>query len=54
MTEYMAKAKETEKLNKFLVGTKALLFQLHLMGNDSNEAKEIIEKESKLIKEYIT
>jgi hypothetical protein len=26
MLEYMAKAKETEKLNKFLVGTKALLF----------------------------
>jgi hypothetical protein len=26
MVEYMAKAKETEKLNKFLVGTKALLF----------------------------
>ena len=54
MLEYMAKAKETEKLNKFLVGTKALLFQLHLMGNDSNEAKKVIEKESKLIKEYIT
>ena len=54
MLEYMAKAKETEKLNKFLVGTKALLFQLHIMGNDSNEAKEIVEKESKLIKEYIT
>ena len=54
MLEYMAKAKETEKLNKFLVGTKALLFQLHIMGNDSNEAKEVVEKESKLIKEYIT
>lgn len=54
MLEYMAKAKETEKLNKFLVGTKALLFQLHIMGNDSNEAREIVEKESKLIKEYIT
>jgi hypothetical protein len=26
MVEYMAKAKEVEKLNKFLVGTKALLF----------------------------
>jgi hypothetical protein len=24
------------------------------MGNDSNEAREIVEKESKLIKEYIT
>lgn len=54
MVEYMAKAKETEKLNKFLVGTKALLFQLHIMGNDSNEAKQVIEKENKLIKEYIT
>ena len=54
LVEYMAKSKEVEKLNKFLVGTKSLLFQLHLMGNDSNEAKEIIEKESKVIKEYIT
>ena len=54
MLEYMAKAKETEKLNKFLVGTKALLFQLHIMGNDSNEAKQVVERESKLIKEYIT
>jgi len=54
MLEYMAKAKEVEKLNKFLVGTKALLFQLHIMGNDSNEAREVVEKESKLIKEYIT
>ena len=54
MLEYMAKAKETEKLNKFLVGTKSLLFQLELMGNDSEEAKEVVEKERKLIKEYIT
>lgn len=54
MIEYMAKTKEVEKLNKFLVGTKALLFSLHLMGNDSPEAKQAIEKEVKLIKEYIT
>lgn len=54
LVEYMAKAKETEKLNKFLVGTKALLFQLHIMGNDSDQAKQVVEKESKLIKEYIT
>lgn len=54
MVEYMSKSIEVEKLNKFLVGTKSILLQLHIMGNDSDEAKNIINKESKLIKEYIT
>lgn len=53
LVEYMSKSIETEKLNDFLVGTKALLLQLHLMGDDSEEAKKIVEKEAEVIRDYL-
>ena len=54
MTEYMTKAIETNKLNKFLTATKSILLQLHIMGNESEDARKIVEKETNLIKDYIT
>lgn len=53
MVEYMAKAIEVNKLNKFLILTKSLLLQLHLMGSDSDQAKAIVDKESQLITDYL-
>ena len=39
-------------MNKFLVGTKSLLVQLHLMGENSGNS-EVFKKEVKYIKDYI-
>lgn len=43
----------SEKLNRFLVGTKAVLLQMQLLGTDSI-SKARIEQQQKLIKDYIS
>lgn len=52
LIDFLAKHISTTQLNKLLVGSKALLLQLHLTGNFAgNEA--IVEKEIKYIQDYL-
>lgn len=52
LIDYLSKYVEVEQMNKFLVGTKSLLVQLHLMGENSGNS-EVFKKEVKYIKDYI-
>lgn len=52
LIDFLAKHISTTQLNKLLVGSKALLLQLHLTGNFAgNEA--IVKKEIKYIQDYL-
>ena len=53
LIDYLSKYVEVEQMNKLLVGSKSLLVQLHLMGENSGNS-EVFKKEVKYIKDYLT
>ena len=52
LVEYLSKAVETQKLNDFMIGTRSLLFQLNVMGQESGNSK-IMQREIKYIQDFL-
>ena len=53
LIDYLTASIRTEKLNNFLVGTKALLLQMEIMGKESGNSKHFDEA-IKYIQEFLT
>ena len=52
LVEYLSKQVECTKLKDFMIGTRSLLFQLTLMGEESGNS-EIMEREIKYIRDFL-
>lgn len=52
LLEYLSKSIECEKLKDFMIGTRSLLFQLTMMGEESGNS-EIMKREIKYIRDFL-